>query len=467
MPTGSHRRGFQLFAVVFSLGLAIAGSTVLGQQPARKPAAATAPAKRPNGATAKPATKPAAKPNGAAVPAAAKRPAQRPYEKLAADETQKKKKSDISRILRAARFEGAEQTAFDTYYKTYFFPLWSNPENFASITVERGGKGEVRMREDLRKDLVNDFRTVKTGAVYTHLATMALEALSNLAKGHYHPVCRFNAMLTIGDLNVAEPARPTDPPVPLPAALPVLLDTLKDPKQIDVVKIAALRGLVRHSALGIADQEFRDTTLIPVMIQQATTRVTPGLTADGQAWMRMLAIEVLGNLHSVGPKGEVTQALTAVIGEPEGALLVRCSAARALGQLTYQPGAVPMNPQPMAAALNELLLQACSTATKSAENESPTVRRRECKEQVDCVKIALEKIQVLATTDAQRTSITNLLEQIQKIMGLLDNKDLEDATLVERLLPIVEQLGPAVAPAPAAAEAAAPAAKPAPVPAKQ
>ena len=236
-----------------------------------------------------------------------------------------------------------------------------------------------------------------------------------------------------------------DPPVPLPS-LPVLLK-VKAPEQIDVVKVAALRGLVRHSSLGIADPQFRDATLIPAMIEVATTRVSPGRTTDGQIWMRMLAIEVLGHLRSIGPRGEVVQALMAVVGESDGPLLVRSMAAKALGQLVYPPDAAAMNPLQMATSLTELLVQACSRASKTADGQEPSIRRRELKEQVICVRIALEGagdnrkgILGLATTDAPRTTITNLLEQIQKITDLLDNKDLEEAALIEQLLPIVTAL---------------------------
>jgi hypothetical protein len=471
MPTASQRRGFPVLALVFSLGLAIAGSAVLGAEPggkpptggraAAKPAAAKAAAEEP---ADEPAEEPAAKP---AVP--------RHYEKLAVDGEQRKKKSAISAVLRAGKFEGGEQAAFDAYYTAYFFPLWSDPANFESITPEnRAGKDEAKLRSDLRRELGVDFKTAKTGQVHQHLTALALDNLSKVAKGNYHPVSRFNAVLMIGDLNQAEPARTSDSPVPLAAALPVLLDAFKDPKQIDVVKIAALRGLIRHSSLGIADQQARDTSLLPAVLTLVTTRVSPDRTADGQIWMRVLGIEVLANVRTVGPKGEVTKALTEVAAEPEGPLVVRCEAAKALGMLNY-PADPPLDPLPVAATLNELFVLACTNVTSAYEESASPIRRRELKEQVYCLRIALEGpgdnrrgIQGWATTDAQKAAVTKVLQPIQKTMELLDTKDLEDEVLAKRLTETVEKVRPVGMPARPRAAAAKPAAgaKPATAPAK-
>lgn len=459
-PTANQRRGFPVLTLVFSLGLAIAGSAVLGAEPGGKPPTAGRAAAKP--AAAKPAAEePADEP-------VAKPAVSRHYEKLNVDGEQRKKKSAISAILRAGKFEGGEQTAFDAYYTTYFFPLWSDPANFESITPEsRAGKDEAKLRSDLRRELGVDFKTAKTGQVHQHLSALAVENLGKVAKGNYHPVSRFNAVLMIGDLNQAEPARTSDSPVPLAAALPVLLDAFKDPKQIDVVKIAALRGLIRHSSLGIADQQARDTSLLPAVLTLVTTRVSPDRTADGQIWMRVLGIEVLANVRTVGPKGEVTKALTEVAAEPEGPLAVRCEAAKALGMLNY-PADPPLDPLPVAATLNELFVLACTNVTGTYEESASPIRRRELKEQVYCLRIALEGpgdnrrgIQGWATTDAQKAAVTKVLQPIQKTMELLDTKDLEDEVLAKRLTETVEKVRPVGMPARPRAAAAKPATAPA------
>lgn len=441
MPTACHRRGFPILAVVFSLGLAVAGSAALGQPP--KP-------KTPAGGGAAAAAKPAV-------------PGQ--FAKLPVDGEQRKKRSAIGAILRAAKFEGNDRAVFDDYYTTYFFPLWSDRANFESITPEsRAGKDEARLRIDLRRELSVDFKTVKTGPVHQHLTALALDALGKVAKGNYHPVSRFNAMLMIGDLNQAEPARPTDPPAPLAASLPVLVDAIKDPDQIDVVRIAALRGLMRHSNLGIADPQARDTAVLPAVLPVVTTRATPGRSAAGEIWMRVLGTEVLANLHTVGPKGEVPKALAGVVAEADGPVPVRCAAAKALGMLNY-PAEPQLDPVQVATSLNELFVQACTNAVATKEQSVNPFRKRELKEQINCLRIALEGsgdnrkgIQGLATTDAQKAAVAKTLQPVQKTMELLDNKDLEDETLVQRLTETVDKVRPAGMPAPARPAATKPAA---------
>lgn len=370
------------------------------------------------------------------------------FEEIPVDASQKKKESEIRKILPAGKLDPAQQAAFDTFYRTYYLARWTQVGNFAAETKETTGhKEEVKLREELRKDLSNHFKMAKSGPVHDHLAALCLSFFNDLAKGNYHPVVRYNAMLMIGDLNQVE-AAVGSPPVPYPPALPVLLAAINDPKQIDAVKVAALRGILRHASLGIADAQARDAAVIPAMLQLASMRSTASRSPDGHMWMRTLAIDVLGALGGLGNQGAVVKTLVSVAGESDSPLDVRCAAARALGSLNYQAGPSPVGAMQMAAVVRELALDACAKVLDQQKKQSTPLRRRALKEHIHCVAIALEGIDDqhkgisgLATTEAQRTFCASTLEQLQSINDLLDNKDLADEALSQKLSAIVVELG--------------------------
>jgi hypothetical protein len=441
MPSVSHHRnGYQLVRVFWSAALVLV-AVALTVPPAF-------------------AQRGEAKPAGAAKPAAAKpAPKAAPRgrnETLDVDEGQKKNAPAIGNVLRSGKFEALSQAAFDDFYKTYFLAQWTLPEKYTSLPT-------------LRRDLSNHFKMAKTDPVRSHLLTLALQFLSDLASGNYHPAVRYNAMLMIGELNLVESMQTSKPPEPLPAALPVLLKALGDAQQPDVVKVAALRGIVRHAVLGIADPQVRDTAVIPAMQQLATSRLGPTRTAEGQAWMRMLAIDCLGILGVPGNQGAVIKALLAVAGETDGALMVRCAAAKSLGSLNYQPGAVPLNPMQLAAVINELVADALTAELDRYKKDSSTLRRRELKEYLLLIKMGLEGtddqhkgISGLTTTDVQKTYVTGVLERVDAALQVLDNKDLEDEALAKRLSETLAKVRePVAAAAPADAPPKAAAAKPA------
>ena len=193
---------------------------------------------------------------------------------------------------------------------------------------------------EYRSLLSRDMRTGgENGAsARAHLADLALTFLTKLAKGNYHPAVRCNAMLAIGEL-CAQTTGPGHSLQPLPAALKVMIDAVKSADQIDAVKSAALVGILRHAALGISNRQYCNQEVVPAMLTIATTRVSPGRSPEGHAWIRARAIDVLGEIGSVGSQNSVVGALAEMVANAETPFMIRCAAARALGKLRYDPNA--------------------------------------------------------------------------------------------------------------------------------
>lgn len=358
MGTSEFRRGGFFAAqaaivVVLSLALvAIGGRASTAQQPN----AATPGAK----AAASPAAPAPAAAKSAAAPAAAKAPpaASPPskYREEKPDEALgRSQRMEIAKILRSGSLTPDAQKLLDAYYGKYIFPRWTVAASHAVLSA----------RDLPRVQLRNDLAMAKSGPVYNHLLSLAMGFLKPaVADPTLDPVVRYNAILLIGELDTAVAAPGTRATVtPLPGGLTALLEALNDPKQIDVVKVGALQGLVRHASAGFADPQVRDKQVIPLLVQMATAPVPPGRSPEGHAWMRKLAVDALGNLGMPGAGGAIAKTLANIAGNQDAAagkvdpFLVRRAAAEALGKLNYQ-GASGVTPLELAVPLGRMLMDA-------------------------------------------------------------------------------------------------------------
>ena len=286
----------------------------------------------------------------AAAPAATK-PAAGPvkYDELPCKESRKNDRTAITKLLRNQAPPAADLTTLQTYLQEYGLARW---------TV-KAHEHEVRQ---FRQELRTNFRRIRSQQAYDQVNDLALRMLGDMTKGNYHPVARINAMLAIGDLNVREPARTTEEAVPLAAALQFMLQAYNDPGQIDVVRLAAMLGILRHVSLGIADAQ-----VLPIMLELAKTNQPPdGRSAEGHAWFRVRAMETLGALAATGQQGEVAKTLGDVAGDEESPLWVRCTAARCLGQLNYADPA-GMAPGDFIAKLTQLAIAICNQEVATLE----------------------------------------------------------------------------------------------------
>ncbi|MFZ5829734.1 MAG: HEAT repeat domain-containing protein [Planctomycetota bacterium] len=265
----------------------------------------------------------------------------------------------ISRILREGRFASdQERQAFDAYFQQYFFPSWTVPENRIKLVG--------RWRADLARLLSSGPRA--TNEPHERLNQLTAEFLGQrLAEGNFHPVVRYNAITTIGELNAVEGANP----VPWGPAVPILLGALTSETQIDAVKVAALLGLRRHASLGGPQNADDRSKVIAAAVELAQQSALPeGREPDAHDWMRGVAASLLGAMRNPGQNGEVAQALVALLSDDTASLDARREAAEALGRLNYGGGGAPDAPAAVQ-ALGQYVLAAVAVE----EGSMPSRRR--------------------------------------------------------------------------------------------
>ena len=291
---------------------------------------------------------------------AAKTPEPKAYETLPVLDL-KNSRRRVGQILGAGNLESGDQTLFDDYYRKYFLARWTLPENCNKLP-------------SLRKELSNEFWKCRNKPVHAYLSSLVLDFMGKMAEANVHPAARYNAMLTIGNLNSREQTGRVNP-VPLSEAFPLLLKLLTDEQQTDAVRIGALIGVARHAELGISDQGARGQAL-DAALKLATTRNVPGRSVRGHAWMRCRAIEILGSLGTAGADGSVAKALAQIVGQASNPMNVRCAAARAFGQIerTQETG---LKPAEVAGHLGRLAIVACKTELDRMKKEIDKRRQEE------------------------------------------------------------------------------------------
>ena len=198
---------------------------------------------------------------------------------------------DIGPILNSGKFDPSQpqqKDDFDTYYKTYALPRWTQLSTLNNL-------------REYHKDLMSNLARAKSGEVHDRLIKLVLDYMGKIAKSDkYHPSVRINAMLTIGDLNSVDSIQAAQN-IPLADAMPILLETVNNDKQIVPVRIAALVGINRHVTMGVNDPQIQN------QIFSAMLKLVTGANAAdlGQAWMRKQAVNILGLLGNSGPNNQV------------------------------------------------------------------------------------------------------------------------------------------------------------------
>jgi hypothetical protein len=433
-----------LFAIVILCGCLLCQPT-LAQQPPAGPAGSTevpddpAQAEEPARGAQEPDAAPSESDTSPEPEPVRRRPdiGKPPYIVVRSNEQLKANRFKVMGMLRNRKFEAGEEAAFTEYYKKYVFPSWTQPENFSKLPA-------------MRKDLRNNFLYGRTGVPHDLLNEITLDYMSKMAAANAYPAARVNAMLAIGDLNEVEPVKSGDIPVPLPAALPVLLRTIEDEDQIDPVKVAALVGIVRHARFGRLSPEAR-AAVQQAMLRLAGSPGIPSRSPEGHAWMRAQAVKALGYLRSVGENAVVPRGLSALVNDGELDILLRCSAAKALGRLNYT-GAGGLDVTAVLAALRQLAADAIEAETDDYDEDPGSFSRRRVKARLLAVKQALvgdeddEQSRGLAplATGAQAQQAFGALQQtVDALLEMLDDKQMDDVDLVEKLRAALGRLGPA------------------------
>jgi hypothetical protein len=181
-------------------------------------------------------------------------------------------------------------------------------------------------REEFLKQFVKQAEVNANPEPFNHLNALTVQAMRTIALGNYHPLSRYTAALVLSSLHDYQSEKP------LKATLPILLTCLDS---IDVVRIAALDGLLKHAKAG-TDGAMRPQ-LVAAMLKIVAQKTPPaGRTAEGHDWIRRRAIDVLAAMGDAGPNLAVIAALDAILKDNQSSPELSCAAAKALGSISFR-----------------------------------------------------------------------------------------------------------------------------------
>ncbi len=399
-----------------------------------------------------------------------------------------------NRVTTNRVLSGAPLQPNSTAFRTYFSNAFAEMTRIDSI----GNVGDLRWRllDQIRKN-------TKNSEALAEFNRIALIGAKKLCKGNYHPAARYNIALIVGNLDeelYSKSASAAKPPVPLPEALPVLLDFLNDAQMIDAVKVAALIGLQRHARYNLAPPA-RATTVSQAMLAILAKQEPPsGRTPEGHLWMRRRATDVLGVIASPGKQNDVLTALQTVLADEDENIALRCTVADAIGHLKFAQDAkidadnlvgqlgdlaVTVLAEDVAVAEKELKKQEAAAPAfgrtgrggrssggygggydeggfgfvDETEEEEGVFPRRRLAARIRCVGRGLATVKDRAGKQPKALG-DNLIKWLDAVQKLIEDTDQDDATLVTEVTRIRGDIEGAIRKgqtpaAPAAAEPAA------------
>jgi hypothetical protein len=288
----------------------------------------------------------------------------------------KKKRMDRERravdILRSETWpvEAERRSELDTWIRVYRFAVLTRPE---VITRPENSDLWVVAREDFTRRLLAQIRNPQ---MREHVIGVVRQVTEAIARGNFHPVARYNAMLLLGHVNSRDAVTFGDrrPEVPMMELLPLMLNELQSPQQIDAVRVAALVGIHRHVRVDrdLPEGSRRlvgnaaENAIVDAMAGLLEAQPPEGRSVEAHIWMQRRAADILGVLGSTGQGNRVVAALERVVGDEAAPLDLRLSAGDALGQLNY-PANANINALAIAKNLGIVAVLACYEEIKRVE----------------------------------------------------------------------------------------------------
>lgn len=270
----------------------------------------------------------------------------------------------VRRIINGAPLTGNE-TIFDGYYASYLFPQWTQ-------TTEEDLKALPKERDKFIKNSM-ELAGAKNPTAHSRLLDLSHTKLAEVAQDPaFHPAVRYNAILTVGLLNEAEPNRGTgikQMPEPYIKALVTLLEELKKPGNNEAVRVGALLGVTRHLEWDNSKPVGSGKRIPPAMRNDAIAELTSivnakvppaGRSMEGQTWLRRRALEALGQAYALKVEPDFAKLLSSIIGDDAEPISLRCTAADVMAHVEYPAAALPPI-SPMAKELGYLALFACNS----------------------------------------------------------------------------------------------------------
>jgi len=242
-------------------------------------------------------------------------------------------KGHVKGVITGKNLLSDNQTMFDAYYNRHFFPMMTRTDP----------KALEELPEDRYRFIREHLESATNADVHEHVVDLALANLTPIVQNNFHPAVRYNALIIIGSLNQTEAVRiggTKATPEPHIRALPVLYAEFTRAENTDLLRVAALVGLVRHmewdAFRATPIPAAQRTAVIKALVELASQKEPPeGRTAEGHLWMRRRAIEALGYSNWSKAEPTVVEALNAFLTDKDEPLDLRATAAAAIGRSNF------------------------------------------------------------------------------------------------------------------------------------
>jgi len=277
-------------------------------------------------------------------------------------------KSALRQHFSATSLDAQARDELRDWYQQYYFRAFTDPRNFADIAK-------------MRTDFIRSLALAKSQETRNYVMGIALSSARALWDKNYPPATRINFMLLVAELNQQDRdlgAGGNPIAIPYAAALPFMREQLKNPNQIDGVRIAALGGILRHVESQwwfMPNSQINENMMREIsrdMVAMAQEETPPeGRSPDAHAWFRSRAVDVLGSLAGLVPTTESFDVMVTIAGNPHNPTWLRVRAANALARVDYRrlPAAENVDKAELAGHVAGLLADSCRLIVDRLESE--------------------------------------------------------------------------------------------------
>lgn len=247
------------------------------------------------------------------------------------------------------------------WYQNYHFALMTQATNMSDIDLQR-------------LEFIKELTMICTdNSIHSHVVDqIAIPQMTAFLQENYHPAVKYNAMLIIGQLNgqVVITNEGRSVPVPLPAALTFMVNTIKSGAQTDAILLASWIGVLRHVRLNRLNQNIAGNDLVTIageamkLLNQTTP---PANRSDaGHVWLQRRVIDVLAMIGQDDKK--ILPKILSIMQDEKAAMSLRLTAARALKYFNYSPSTqVPV--ESTSNALGTLIVRICRNEIDRVDQE--------------------------------------------------------------------------------------------------
>lgn len=325
----------------------------------------------------------------------------------------------------------------EQYLNTYTFAEMTLPEN-------------VQRLPELRQLFFKKIWQAKDSAAYqavnqiTH-DTMLL--LFNPSK-NFHPAVQYNAILLLGELDVAPRTAGgrQEKPVAWPGALDWIIKCATATSLPDHIRAGALIGLKRQAEFGLTPNNRNSIADAALLVIQE--KMPQGGNREVHDWMRRRACEILGFAGVTGGANNVPNVLIAAMNDPQATLAFRCSAAQALGKLSYQGGALGIETAKLSSGLGDLALAICNdTKAKAKTAVDPSIAElvaRQASMRLSQLKTGFVAPATIGE-DGDKSLAKDVSTQVELLLADMKSGNITSTVLDEATHQIALRMGKAVA----------------------